>query len=240
MKPVFSRESSAVGPRLGRPERKNRRPRTAAWAALALLAWAVAVPAGAADPEALFRELRKTYDTSQDLSARFRQVSRVAAAGMDREVSGRVVFKKGGKMRWTYEGEDPQELVSDGKVLWIHQIRDRTAMRQDLKKVAPANRVALDLLSGLDGISAHFRLASCGESCLELRPKEDRPDLTRVLLEVSPKTKEVRAVTTEDPLGNRTRIEFQDLRWNTGVEDGLFTFKPPKGVEAMEMPGAGG
>ncbi|MBI5441617.1 MAG: outer membrane lipoprotein carrier protein LolA, partial [Deltaproteobacteria bacterium] len=74
----------------------------------------------------------------------------------------------------------------------------------------------------------------------ELTPKETGSDLSRVVLEVSPKTKEVRAVTTEDPLGNRTRIEFKDLRWNTGVRDDLFAFKPPKGVEVMEMPGGGG
>jgi outer membrane lipoprotein carrier protein len=209
---------------------------------LVVAALAVSVPSVSAgqDAKALFRELQQTYDSARDLSARFVQRSHLAAAGMDRDVTGKVVFKKGGKMRWTYEGDDPQEIVSDGKTLWIHQVRDRTVMRQDLEKVATANRFALDLLSGLRGLSEAFHVESCGETCLALTPKDARPDLTRILLEMEPKKRELRVVTTEDPLGNRTRIELKDLRWNTGVKDELFRFKVPRGAEVLEMPGSQG
>lgn len=208
--------------------------------AVLVVSLCLAVSAAAADPNVLLRDLQKVYDTSKDLSARFVQVSHLAAAGMDREVKGRVVFKKGGKMRWTYEGDDPQEIVSDGKTLWIHQVRDKTVMRQDLSKVPAANRLGLDLLSGFQGVTETFHLAACGESCLELKPKAARADLTRIVLDLDPKTHEVRVVTTEDALGNRTRVELKDLRRNTGVKDDVFAFKAPKGVEVLEMPGEGG
>jgi outer membrane lipoprotein carrier protein len=200
----------------------------------------LALPTAAADPKAFLRDLEKIYETSRDLSARFVQVSHLVAAGMDREVSGRVVFKKSGKMRWTYEGDDPQEIVSDGKTLWIYQVRDKTVMRQDLDKLSPASRLGLDLLSGFQGVTDAFDLSACGESCLELKPKEARADLTRILLDLDPKTHEVKAVTTEDSLGNRTRVELKDLRRNTGVKDDVFAFKVPKGVDVLEMPGEGG
>jgi outer membrane lipoprotein carrier protein len=204
-------------------------------AALSLL---VAAPCHAASAKSLLEELRRTYESTKDLSGRFVQTSHLAAAGMDRVVNGKVVFKKGGKMRWTYEGDDPQEIVSDGKTLWIYQVRDRTVVRKDLAGLPASSRLALDLLSGFSGVTDTFDVKACGEACLELRPREARPELTRVILQLEPKAREVKSVTTEDTLGNRTRVDLKDLKWNAGVKDDVFGFKTPKGVEVLEAPEA--
>ena len=208
----------------------------AAIAALVLLLVTSAAPA--AEPKDLLEDLRATYEDTADLTARFVQTAHLVAAGMDREATGRVVFKKGGKMRWEYEGDDPQILVSDGKTLWIYQVRDRTVLRQDLAALPESSRLALDLLTGFQGVEKAFNLESCGEWCLALVPKEARPDLTRVLVDLTSGGKEVRSVTTEDPLGNRTTVEFQDLRRNQGVPDETFAFRAPEGVQILDMPGA--
>lgn len=194
----------------------------------------------AANAKALLDELRKTYESTKDLSGRFVQTSHMAAASMERVVGGTVVFKKGGKMRWSYEGDDPQEIVSDGKTLWIYQVRDRNVLRQDVSKLPAGNRFALDLLSGFQGLSESFDFKACGELCLELRPKEARAELTRITLQLEPKGREVKSVTTEDSLGNRTRVDLKDLKWNTGVKDSVFTFKVPRGVEVLDAPLGGG
>lgn len=203
-----------------------------------LLGALLAAPgARAAEPEALLAGLRKAYEDTDDLTARFVQTARLVAAGMDREAQGLVAFKKQGKMRWSYDGDDPQEIVSDGATLWIHQVRDRTVLRQNLAALPESSRLALDLLTGFQGVERSFELGSCGELCLALTPREARPDLSRVLVEVTPGGSEVRAVTTEDPLGNRTRVSFSDLRRNTGLDDGLFSFRVPEGVQVLDMPG---
>jgi len=207
-------------------------------AAAALVLLASGSLARAADPQVLLDGLRKTYEDTADLKARFVQTAHLVAAGMDREAAGEVIFKKAGKMRWTYEGEDPQVLVSDGKTLWIHQVRDRTVLRQDLAGLPESSRLALDLLTGFQGVEKAFRVESCGEWCLALVPREARPDLGRVLVEVAPGGGEVRSVTTEDAMGNRTTVEFRDLRRNQGVADETFAFQVPEGVQVLDMPGA--
>jgi len=209
-------------------------------AMLFMLALLCAAPCLGASAKSLLEELRRTYESTRDLSGRFVQTSQLAAAGMDRVVGGKVLFKKGGKMRWTYEGDDPQEIVSDGKTLWIYQVRDRTVVKKDLAGLPPSSRLALDLLSGFAGVTEAFDVKACGEACLELRPRETRPELTRVILQLEPKAREVRSVTTEDSLGNRTRVDLKDLKWNTGVKDDAFNFKAPRGVEVLEAPGGGG
>lgn len=204
----------------------------------ALLGFFLAAPgARAAEPEALLAGLRAAYEDTIDLTARFVQTARLVAAGMEREAQGRVAFKKQGKMRWSYDGDDPQEIVSDGETLWIHQVRDRTVLRQALADLPESSRLALDLLTGFQGVERSFDLGSCGELCLALTPREVRPDLSRVLVEVAAGGSEVRAVTTEDPLGNRTRVEFSELRRNTGIDDALFEFRAPEGAQVLDMSG---
>jgi outer membrane lipoprotein carrier protein len=191
----------------------------------------------AAEADALLAELRSAYQATTDLTARFVQTSHLVAAGLDREAQGEVVFRKGGKMRWTYEGDDPQVIVSDGEILWIHQVRDRTVLKQKLSEIPPSSRMALDLLTGFDGVEASFRVSACGELCLELEPREPRPDVIRVSVELASDRRGVRVVTTEDPLGNRTRIEFDSIRRNAGVPEETFVFDVPGGVQVLDVPG---
>ncbi len=205
-----------------------------AWLVLALL---FAAPAWGGDAAALLGLLRKTYEGTRDLRTRFVQTSHLVAAGMDRTATGEALFQKGGRMRWTYDGDDPQVIVSDGTTLWIHQVRDKTVLRQALATVPAESRLALDLLSGFDGVEGAFRVATCGPFCLSLTPREPRPDVSRVTVEFAEEGRTVAAVTTEDPLGNRTRLEFREVRRNGGVPDGAFRFEPPKGVQVLDAGG---
>ena len=59
-----------------------------------------------------------------------------------------------------------------------------------------------------------------------------------MLVDLTSGGKEVRSVTTEDPLGNRTTVVFHDLRRNQGVPDSTFAFQVPDGVQVLDMPGA--
>ncbi len=220
-------------------KRASRRLSPAAALCAALLGLVPGRAAAEGDAAALLAELRSAYATTEDLHARFVQRAHLVAAGMDTEAQGEVWFQKGGKMRWAYQGDDPQVIVSDGTTLWIHQVRDRTVLRQELASVPPENRVALDLLSGFDGLEAHFTAAACGERCLELLPRNPMPDLARVQVLLDAAGRGVRAVTTEDPLGNRTTVELSDLVRNAGVPAPTFAFVPPPEAQVLEM-GVGG
>ncbi len=198
------------------------------------VAWLCLAPAASgADPRELLQELRRAYAPVQALEARFVQVSRFPATGVEQEARGRVLLARGGKMRWVYEGEDPQEIVSDGKTLWIYQVRDRTVLRQDLASLPPAARVALDLLDGLEGVEQNFELAGCGERCLTLVPRGGGPEVSRVEVRLAPGGPRVVSVTTVDALGNRTWIRFEDVRTDPELPEGAFAFRVPEGVQVL-------
>ncbi|GAB4263284.1 MAG: hypothetical protein Kow0092_14050 [Deferrisomatales bacterium] len=208
----------------------------AAVVVVALLAGAAGARAGGGPQEQLAR-LRAIYAATSDLTARFVQRSHLAAAGVVAEVQGRVAFRKGGKMRWVYEGDDPQVIVSDGRTLWIHQVRDRTVLRQELGRLPPSSRLALDLLGGFEEVERFFQVGACGDRCVELIPTEPRPDLAKILVHLDLDGQIVERVVTEDPLGNRTEVAFSDVRRNAGVDDGQFAFAVPDGVQVLDMQG---
>lgn len=206
--------------------------------ALATLLALVAAPALAApSPMALLAKLRASLAPVTDLTARFTQTTMLEAAGMEKKVDGKVRLKRGGKMLWEYEGADPQTIACDGAIVWIHQVRDRTAIRKELADISPAARAALDLLGGMSDVEKHFSLSSCGDACVELKPLNPDPDLSLVRLELSGDGLMIKAVVTEDPVGNKTRIELSAVEKNKGLGDALFSFTPPKGVDVFDGQG---
>ncbi len=196
--------------------------------------WLCAAPAASgAGPRELLEELRRAYASVRALEARFVQVSRFQATGVEQEARGRVFLARGGRMRWIYEGDDPQEIVSDGTTLWIHQIRDRTVLRQDLASLPPAARVALDLLDGLEGVEQNFELKSCGERCLALIPRRGGGEVSRVEVRLARDGPRIVSVTTVDAMGNRTRIRFEEMRTDPELREDTFVFRVPEGVQVL-------
>lgn len=204
---------------------------------LALLILSAAIPALAANPADLLAKLKDSLSKTSDFSARFTQTTTLEAAGMEKEAAGSVVFKKGAKMRWEYEGADPQVIVCDGKTVWVHQVRDRTVIKRELSEMTPAARAALDLLGGVFQVEKHFNLSSCGPSCVQLKPLVRDPDLAAVNLELSEDRSSISALVTEDSVGNKTRIALTSIAKNTGAPDSFFTFTPPKGVDVFDGEG---
>ena len=203
-----------------------------------LLGAALAVaarPAGAAEnPEGLLAEARAALESVAELRARFEQTSLLVASGLDTRAEGTVELARGGRMRWTYEGDDPQQIVSDGTTLWFYQVRDRTVLRRELAGLPPASRLALDLLGGFAGIEEQFVLGACGERCLALTPREPQPDLARLQVQLGA-DRLVESLATEDALGNHTRIAFSALELAPGLGPERFRFTPPEGVEVLDM-----
>ena len=190
---------------------------------------------GAAEnPEGLLAGAREALAPVADLRARFEQTSLLVASGLETSAGGTVELARGGRMHWNYEGDDPQQIVSDGTTLWFHQVRDRTVLRRELAGLPPASRLALDLLGGFAGIEEQFVLGACGERCLELTPREPQPDLARLQVQFGD-DRLVESLATEDALGNRTQVAFSALELDPGLGVERFLFTPPEGVEVLDM-----
>lgn len=205
--------------------------------ASALLFALPALPALAQTPEGVLSKLKASLSGVVDLSAEFTQTTMLEAAGMEKKVGGKVKIKRGAKMLWEYDGSDPQKIVGDGKTVWVWQVRDRTVIRKEMAEMSPAARTALDLIGGVLEVEKHFAVSSCGPSCVEMKPRSPDPDLSLIRLETVDEGAGLKAVVTEDSVGNRTRIELKNVEKNRGLADSIFDFVPPRGVDVFDGQG---
>jgi outer membrane lipoprotein carrier protein len=208
---------------------------------LAFAATAAAQPA----PQSLddvIKGLEGAYGKINDLKAEFTQNAFNKSLNQTIPASGVVYLKKGGKLRWEYKEPTPQEIVSDGKTLWVYT----PTLNQ--VNVAPAPEAlagpAGSFLVGLGKLREHFGVRFMnpasprdrdGNVVLDLTPKQPLPTLARLILSIDPKSWEVRKAVVYDQFENTVTMQFTRMTLNSSLPDSLFTFTPPKGVATVPL-----
>ena len=212
--------------------------------AIALVVLALAVPAAAQNPtlDDVIRGVESAYGKMNDLKAEFNQSALNKSLNQTIDAKGVVYLKKGGKLRWEYTEPSKQEIVSDGKTIWIHtpQLNQVNTGPAPEALSGPAG----SFLSGLGKLRQHFDVRflnpaqpkdADGNIVLDLTPKQPLPTMSRLILSLDPKTWEARKAVVYDQFENTVTMTFTKLAVNTGLPDTLFVFTPPKGTATVPL-----
>jgi outer membrane lipoprotein carrier protein len=198
--------------------------------------------AWAQDLDQVVAGLEATYGKVNDLRADFSQVAHNKSLGQDIKAQGTVYLKKGGKMRWEYRSPSPQQIVSDGKVLWVYTPELNQVNKGSAPKAlaGPAGSFLAGLGHVRDEFSVRFlnpanKLDASGRPVLDLTPKSPTPLLTRLVLAVDPKDHIVREAVIYDQFQNTVTMTFTKVTPNPGLADSLFTFTPPKDAAVVPL-----
>lgn len=186
------------------------------------------------------RGIESAYAKINDLKADFSQTAFNKSLNQKIPAKGTMYVKKGGKLRWEYVDPTPQEIISDGKTLWVYT----PSLNQVNTGPAPEALAgpAGSFLAGLGKLREQFDVRflnpaqpvdADGLVVLDLAPKQPTPQLVRLILAVDPKTWEVRKAVVYDQLENTVTMQFNKIVLNGGLSDKLFTFVPPKGVATV-------
>jgi outer membrane lipoprotein carrier protein len=182
------------------------------------------------------KKLQARYDSTAGFHANFSQEVESATLGQKIESHGTVVFKKPGRMRWEFT-EPKQTLVSDGEFFWFHQPADNQVIKTPFRQ-AFSSATPVSFLLGVGRLEQDFSIALAAETKeayqLRLTSKED-PEAIGVLdLTVNAKTFDIEQAVVTDSLGNITRLRFSDIDRMTPIQDDVFRFSPPSGVDVIE------
>jgi outer membrane lipoprotein carrier protein len=196
----------------------------------------------AASLDEVVKALEAAYGKLNDLKAEFDQTAFNKSLNQTIPAQGTVYLKKGGKLRWEYADPTPQQIVSDGKTLWIYT----PALSQ--VNVGPAPEAlagpAGSFLTGLGKVREHFGVRFLnpaeprdkdGNVVLDLTPKQPLPTMTRLILSLDPRSWDVRRAVVYDQFENTVTMQFRKTSVNTGLADSLFTFVAPKGVATVPL-----
>jgi len=221
------------------------RARVLTFALLVVLVGSVGVAAAQTPPPSLdeaVRGLESAYGKMNDLKAEFDQTAFNKSLNQSIPAKGTVYLKRGGKLRWEYADPTPQQIVSDGKTLWIYT----PALSQVNTGAAPEalSGPAGSFLAGLGKVREHFNVRFLnpaeprdkdGNVVLDLTPKQPLPTMARLVLAADPRTWEVRKAVVYDQFENTVTMLFRKTTVNGGLPDSLFTFVAPKGVSTVPL-----
>jgi len=140
-------------------------------------------------------------------------------------------------MRWEYQVPPGKLAVADGRKTYVYLPEERQVL------VAPLDqdgaRTGISFLLGRADLIGAYSIAwgpgpEGGPRPLMLTPRTPRQEYQYLLVTAGPDHL-VRSLTVVDPLGSRVIYRFDHIRLVESLDDDLFRFEAPEGIEAQDI-----
>ena len=150
--------------------------------------------------------------------------------------SGLLYLSRPGRFRWVYKAPDPQEIIGDGKNVWVwDQDLDQVTVKPTGKA---ASTTPISILTRRDPPNARFHIKPLpkkgGVDWFQLVPKQASRDFKRIDLGLDASGR-LRNMIMYDQLGQRTEITVHAQN-NVPIPGSTFYFAPPRGVDVIGTP----
>ena len=184
--------------------------------------------------ESAINQLKAFLKASTSFSADFKQVSFNKAGQASQTSIGQFYLSRPGKFRWNYQKPFSQEIVSSGGKVWFYDADlEQVTVKQldDSLGSTPAL-----LLTGEVDIDQKFILEEQGSeedlNWVRLSPKNEESGFKYILIGLN--HGQLGGMELSDNFGQLTRIYFANIKVNPVLNETLFNFTPPKGVDVFE------
>jgi len=183
----------------------------------------------ASDSVKKLKEFRKNVAS---FKAEFNQVLKDDNNAVLQSASGSMSFKRPGKFRWDYVKPDKQQIVSNGRKIWIYDEELEQVTIKSLKK--GLGKTPARVLTESADLDKEFDIKDLGKKegidWVELKPKGTGNEFQSIKIGFD---KSLRKMILSDNLKQTTTIDFTKLTVNPKISASEFNFKIPKGVDVI-------
>lgn len=203
----------------------------------AALCFILAVPAVSRADDALVGKIQAHYQKVSSLSGEFKQVLVHKESGSRTEQAGKLAFRKPLLVRWEVTTPKREELiVVNANELWDYIPGEEIVYKYPVSLVQDS-RTMIKVITGQADLREDFKVKAAGKedglNKLKLIPKEATQQITMALIWVSDDGVIKRAMI-QDFFGNENDITFTSLKFDVPMQDSMFKFTPPVGVEMQD------
>jgi outer membrane lipoprotein carrier protein len=208
-------------------------------AALVLFLCALNARTQSPDVRAVAHAVDEHYNRLKTFKAAFTEIYQ--GDGISRTESGTLWLKKPSRMRWEYHVPREKLFLIDSQTAYFYVSGDRQAKKTPAKNLDDL-RSPLRYLLGktklekeLDGLSLAPDLTPLQPGDVVMRgiPKIMKDRVSEVVLEVSP-SHQIHRIVIHGVDSTITDFRFSQIEENVPVQDSLFRFTPPPGVDTIE------
>lgn len=191
------------------------------------------------DVKRLAGQVDEHYNQLKSFKSAFTEIYQ--GPGISRTESGTLWLKKPGRMRWEYHVPREKLFLINSDHAYFYVTGERQARKTPVKNLDDI-RSPLRYLLGktklekeLEGLSLAPDLTplEAGDVVLRGIPKMLKDRVSSVSLEISP-SHQIRRIVIHGVDDTTTDFRFSQIEENVPVQDSLFRFTPPPGVQTFE------
>jgi outer membrane lipoprotein carrier protein len=187
------------------------------------------------------KKFESSYHDVRSLSADF--VQTYTLGGRTRTDTGRVIFARGGLMRWDYDRPTKKLFISDGKEMSLYVPEEHQLTRAPMKS-SQDFRAPFELLLSRFNFRKIFAKVEVddaalphgpGDHVLRAFPKKQFADAYQdVLIALDPQFN-LRQLVVDYPDRSRMYFRFDHIKRDPAAPPSLFHFTPPPGTEIIDQ-----
>jgi outer membrane lipoprotein carrier protein len=179
-------------------------------------------------------QLREFASSTRAARGEFTQVQALSSGRSGASSSGTFAFIRPGRFRWEVTRPIEQVIVTDGERVHFY---DKDLRQVTVRKMNEAiGSTPAAILFGSNDLEANFIIKDAGSAdgldwlTAQPRSKESGFELIRIGFKAGlPEAMDVR-----DAFGQTTRFTFRAIERNPALDQGLFRFVAPKGVDVIQ------
>lgn len=177
--------------------------------------------------------LKAFFNNTSSMRANFHQIVNDNQGRKVQEVEGTMQLKRPNKFRWDYNEPYEQQIISDGKQVFLYDVELEQVTVRGFGKALGTSPAAL--LAGGAGVEKNFKLEDAGTNngleWVVATPKAEDSGFERILLGF--KGEKLRSMELHDSFSHVTHIAFDKVERNPSLKDSAFLFVPPEGVDVV-------
>lgn len=184
--------------------------------------------------------IQKQYKSITSFQTEFSQELTNAASGESEARNGTIWYQKPKYIRWQTTHPEEELLVCKNDVVWDYFPEEKVAYKYSLEERFDS-KTMLEFISGEVNLEQDFRIQKQEEDTensdwtkANLIPKNPEPSLVKATIWVDRQENLIRQVLLVDFFGNTNQLTFEDIQLNVDMEEDMFAFEPPDGVEVMQ------
>ncbi|NKB46263.1 MAG: outer membrane lipoprotein chaperone LolA [Legionellales bacterium] len=179
-------------------------------------------------------QLANQLEIIQSMTAHFSQQVQSEGELIERS-RGEMAMLRPGRFRWETHKPNHQLLIADGQRLWIYDVDLEQVQVKPLQ--GQLGQTPALFLSGYDQSALNdYQISIIRQrgATIDYRLIPIDPQASFAQIDMTFRGNELTAMRLGDQLGQSTELTFSKVKVNTIVDQTLFQFEPPAGVDVIQ------
>jgi outer membrane lipoprotein carrier protein len=202
-------------------------------------------------PSEVVKKIKKKFSEINSYAADFQ--IRTVENKKEKTMRGKCLYKRPGKIRYNFSEPEGDEIVSDGKTLYIFIKRLGAVGKQDLTLDKKNSSGAIFNTNSADGLSRlfrkyHYKFDAIEQPrlmvekdptlyfVLELDQREKIGGYEKMRLFVDSESYLIKRAIATDGRGKETTIAFTNINFEEEIQDGVFNFHMSGNAKIVNNP----